>query len=63
MSLEQKKFVIAGGSGFPGVSLAHYLAKRGAAVVIISQMNPKWLVCFEWPHLEDALQDLLCRGI
>jgi len=41
MSLEQKKVVIAGGSGFLGVSLAHHLAERGAEVVILSRNEPK----------------------
>jgi uncharacterized protein (TIGR01777 family) len=40
-SLEQKKVVIAGGSGFLGVSLAHHLAERGATVVILSRSIPK----------------------
>jgi NAD(P)-dependent dehydrogenase (short-subunit alcohol dehydrogenase family) len=40
-SLEQKKVVIAGGSGFLGVSLAHHLAERGATVVILSRGIPK----------------------
>ena len=45
---EQKKVVIAGGSGFLGVSLAHYLAERGAAVVILSRHEPK--VAGPWKH-------------
>ncbi len=40
-SLEHKKVVIAGGSGFLGVSLAHHLADRGASVVILSRNVPK----------------------
>tara|TARA_B100000676_G_C17539188_1_gene561592 strand:+ start:148 stop:270 length:123 start_codon:yes stop_codon:yes gene_type:complete len=32
-SVDSKKIVIAGGSGFLGVSLAHYLAELGASVV------------------------------
>ena len=39
-SLEQKKIVIAGGSGFLGVSLAHHLADLGASVVILSRNVP-----------------------
>ncbi len=41
MSLKDKKVVIAGGSGFLGVSLAHHLADRGASVVILSRNVPK----------------------
>lgn len=48
MSLEQKKVVIAGGSGFLGVSLAHHLAERGAEVVILSRNEPK--VSGPWKH-------------
>jgi uncharacterized protein (TIGR01777 family) len=48
MSLEQKKVVIAGGSGFLGVSLAHYLAEQGASVVILSRNEPK--VAGPWKH-------------
>ncbi len=40
-SLEHKRIVIAGGSGFLGVSLAHHLADRGASVVILSRNVPK----------------------
>lgn len=48
MSLEQKKVVIAGGSGFLGVSLAHHFAERGAEVVILSRNEPK--VSGPWKH-------------
>lgn len=48
MSLEQKKVVIAGGSGFLGVSLAHHLAERGAEVVVLSRNEPK--VSGRWQH-------------
>ena len=47
--LERTKFVIAGGSGFLGVSLAHYLANRGASVVIVSRNTPK--VAGPWRHV------------
>ena len=40
-SLESRRIVIAGGSGFLGVSLAHWLADRGASVVILSRHAPK----------------------
>jgi len=40
-SLKEKKFAIAGGSGFWGVSLAQYLVDRGASVVILSRKVPK----------------------
>ena len=39
--LNSAKIVIAGGSGFLGVSLAHYLAERGADVAILSRNPPK----------------------
>ena len=48
MSLERKKVVIAGGSGFLGVSLAHHFAERGAEVVILSRNEPK--VSGPWKH-------------
>lgn len=47
--LEHKKLVIAGGSGFLGVSLAHHLADRGASVVILSRNAPK--VAGPWQHV------------
>lgn len=40
-SLSNKKFVIAGGSGFVGVSLANHLAAKGADVVILSRSEPR----------------------
>ena len=39
-SLADNKIIIAGGSGFLGVSLAHHLAERGADVVILSRHEP-----------------------
>ena len=48
-SLEHKRFVIAGGSGFLGVSLAHHLADRGASIVILSRNVPK--IAGPWRHL------------
>jgi uncharacterized protein (TIGR01777 family) len=36
-----KRIVIAGGSGFLGISLAHHLAEQGAAVTILSRNPPK----------------------
>ncbi len=48
-SLEDKTIVIAGGSGFLGVSLAHHIADRGASVVILSRNEPK--VTGPWRHL------------
>lgn len=43
------KIVIAGGSGFLGLSLATHLADRGAAVVILSRTPPK--VVGPWKHV------------
>ena len=49
-----KRIVIAGGSGFLGISLAHHLAEQGASVVILSRHRPgmegpwkfvKWDAC------------------
>ena len=48
MSHEQKKVVIAGGSGFLGASLAHHLAEQGVEVVILSRNEPK--VAGPWRH-------------
>lgn len=48
-SLKHTKFIIAGGSGFLGVSLAHYLADRGASVVILSRNAPK--TSGPWRHV------------
>lgn len=48
MSFRQQKIVIAGGSGFLGVSLAHHLAEKGASVVILSRNAPK--VSGPWAH-------------
>lgn len=50
MSLQHKKIVITGGSGFLGVSLAHHLAAQGANVVIISRREPK--AVGPWVHRE-----------
>ncbi len=42
------RYVIAGGSGFLGVSLAHHLAALGADVVILSRTAPR--VAGPWRH-------------
>ena len=47
-SLDKKKVVVAGGSGFLGVSLAHHLADRGFEVLILSRNEPK--VGGPWRH-------------
>jgi uncharacterized protein len=47
-SVEGRKYVVAGGSGFVGLSLAHHLAERGAAVVILSRSAPK--AAGTWRH-------------
>lgn len=39
--LANKKFVIAGGSGFLGLSLALHLSELGASVIILSRSKPK----------------------
>lgn len=43
------KIIIAGGSGFLGLSLATHLAHRGAEVVILSRSPPK--VAGPWKHV------------
>jgi uncharacterized protein (TIGR01777 family) len=43
-----QRIVIAGGSGFLGVSLAHHLAELGASVVILSRHAPK--IAGPWRH-------------
>lgn len=48
-SLEDKKVVITGGSGFLGLSLAHHLAGCDASVVIVSRNEPR--VAGPWRHL------------
>lgn len=48
MSLEPKKIVIAGGSGFLGTSLADHLTECGADVTILSRNRPK--VSGPWKH-------------
>ncbi len=47
-SLEDNRIVIAGGSGFLGISLAHHLAERGFSIVILSRSVPK--VSGPWRH-------------
>lgn len=49
VSSTERKVVLAGGSGFLGVSLAHHLAERGWAVVILSRKPPK--VTGPWTHV------------
>jgi len=39
--LAGQRFVIAGGSGFVGLSLAEYFAERGAEVTILSRSRPR----------------------
>ena len=41
--------VIAGGSGFLGISLAHHLAAAGSSVVILSRNPPK--IAGPWRHV------------
>ncbi|HEV7223719.1 MAG TPA: DUF1731 domain-containing protein [Pirellulales bacterium] len=47
-SLERLKFVLAGGSGFLGISLAQHLCQHGASVVILSRKAPK--AAGPWRH-------------
>lgn len=39
--LESRKIILAGGSGFVGLSLARHLCERGASVVILSRTAPR----------------------
>lgn len=61
-SLEDKKIVVVGGSGFLGVSLAHHLAKLGASVLILSRNEPNWIHeadmnrLFERGLIDDTMQ-------
>ncbi|MBT4863628.1 MAG: NAD-dependent epimerase/dehydratase family protein, partial [Planctomycetaceae bacterium] len=60
---ESGKIVIAGGSGFLGVSLANHLAACGASVVILSRRPPKpvgpWKhVCWDARSLGDWHREL-----
>ena len=47
-SIDSRKIVLAGGSGFLGLSLASHLAGRGAEVVILSRNPPR--VAGPWQH-------------
>ncbi len=47
-SLQNKRILIAGGSGFLGVSLAYHLAAHGAEIVIFSRNPPR--VSGPWRH-------------
>ena len=76
-SLQRKKVVIAGGSGFLGVSLANYLAGRGGSVVILARHQPEAVGTWkfvEWDGCElggwaaaldgaDALVNLAGRSV
>lgn len=46
--LERKRIVIAGGSGFVGISLANHLSSLGSAIVILSRNEPK--ASGPWQH-------------
>ncbi len=46
--LSGKRIVIAGGSGFLGLSMAEHFAQYGAAITILSRSVPKGKGC--WPH-------------
>lgn len=45
------RVVIAGGSGFLGVSLAHHLAAAGASVVLVSRRAPRGGSPGQWRHV------------
>jgi uncharacterized protein (TIGR01777 family) len=48
-SLQSGRVVIAGGSGFLGISLATHLAARGASIVVLSRKPPK--LTGPWRHV------------
>ncbi len=48
-ALTDNKIIIAGGSGFLGISLAHHLIDLGASVVIFSRHEPK--ASGDWRHV------------
>ncbi|MDE0865416.1 MAG: DUF1731 domain-containing protein [Rubripirellula sp.] len=48
VTLKDRRIVIAGGSGFLGISLAEHLTDRGASVVILSRSAPK--ISGQWKH-------------
>ncbi len=47
--MPQAKYIIAGGSGFLGVSFARHIAASGAAVVMLSRSAPK--ISGPWRHV------------
>lgn len=49
-SLNQQTIVIAGGSGFLGISLAQHLSDLGASIVILSRGRPK--IEGPWQHIQ-----------
>lgn len=49
-SFENRKIVVAGGSGFLGISLSRHLASLGASVVILSRTAPR--VAGPWQHCQ-----------
>ena len=59
---EQPRVVIAGGSGFLGVSLAHHLAGQGTGVIILSRRPPR--CAGPWKHVTwdgRTLGDWMCE--
>lgn len=69
-SLQGQRVVIAGGSGFLGVSLAHHLSARGAEVAVLSRYRPRcpgpwehyaWDGCTlgSWQHCLDGAAGLV----
>ncbi len=48
-STQSGRIIIAGGSGFLGISLATYLARAGASVVLLSRNAPK--IAGTWRHV------------
>ncbi len=55
MTVARKTYVIAGGSGFLGVSLAYHLSERGDKVILVSRSAPR--IDGPWSHARwDAVE-------
>ena len=50
-----KRIVIAGGSGFLGLSMAEYFSSEDAAVTILSRSKPKWMPRCSHHHWDGRL--------
>lgn len=62
-NLAGKKVVVAGGSGFLGVSLAYHLAELGCSVVILSRNRPKSSGPWEFTAWDGRTLDEWCQHL